>query len=128
MMSGSAYSPWAVSPVKDWTHRIAMKLGWNGEGGDKACFAVLQKASADSIAKFQEPSITLDDRKKYVLFPFGPIVEPYEGAQCFLPTNPKEMLSNAWSKDIPLIIGTCSEEGLLFYRSEYFSFNLVKSM
>lgn len=125
MMSGTAYSPWALSPVKDWTYRISKKLGWNGEGGDKACFAVLQSASAGSIAKAQEPSITLDDRKKYILFPLGPIVEPYEGAQCFLPKDPKDMLSNAWSKDIPLMIGTCSEEGLLLYRSEYLSFQFL---
>lgn len=121
MMSGTAYSPWAVSAVKDWTYRVAKKLGWNGEGGDKACLAVYQKASSDAISKLQEPSLTLDDRKKYILFPFGPVIEPYEGEQCFLPKDPKDMLANAWSKDIPLMIGTCSDEGLLFYRSELFS-------
>lgn len=59
-MSGNVYSPWAVSPIKDWTHRIGRKLGWNGDGGDKACFDILQKSSNDSIVKAQEAIITLE--------------------------------------------------------------------
>lgn len=121
MMSGTAYAPWAVSPVKDWTQRVAKKLGWNGEGGDKACFDVLQRAPHDAIIKVQESTLTLDDRKRYTLFPFGPIVEPYESAQCFLSKESKELATSPWSKDIPTIIGTCSDEGLLFYKSENLS-------
>lgn len=117
MMSGSAYAPWALTPVKDWTQRIAKKLGWNGEGGEKVCLNVLQHASHDAIIKVQESTLTIEDRKRYVLFPFGPVVEPYESAQCFLKTDPKELLGSSWSKDIPVIIGNCSEEGLLFYKS-----------
>lgn len=117
MMSGTAYAPWALSPVKDWTQRIAKKLGWNGEGGDKACLNILQRAPNDAIIKVQESTLELEDRKKYILFPFGPIVEPYESAQCFLKKQPKELAAKAWSKDIPMIVGSCSDEGLLFYKA-----------
>lgn len=117
LMSGNAYSPWAISPVKDWTYRLARKLGWNGDGGDRGCFDVIQRSSHDAIIKVQESTLTLEDRKKYVLFPFGPSVEPYEGAQCFLPKDPKELSVNAWSKNVPMIVGGCSDEGLLFYKS-----------
>lgn len=55
---------------------------------------------------------------QYILFPFGPIVEPYEGAQCFLSDDPKWLTKNAWSKSLPMIVGGCSDEGLLFYNSE----------
>lgn len=58
MMSGTAYAPWALSPVNDWTYRIAKKLGWNGEGGDKACFDVIRGASYDHIIKVQESILT----------------------------------------------------------------------
>lgn len=118
MMSGTSYAPWALSPVKDWTHRLAKKLGWNGEDGDKSCFDVIRRASYDSIVKVQETILSLEDRKRYTLFTFGPVVEPYESTQCFLKQDPKELCSSAWSKDIPMIVGTCSEEGLLFYKSE----------
>lgn len=121
MMSGTCYAPWAISPVKDWPYRIAKKLGWNGEGGEKACLSVLQRASNDAIIKVQESTLTLDDRKKYILFPFGPVIEPYTSAQCFLNKDPKELVDNAWSKNIPIMIGSCSDEGLLFYKSKYSS-------
>lgn len=119
MMSGNAFAPWAVTPVTDWTQRIAKKLGWNGEGGDKACLNVLQHASNDAIIKVQESTLTLEDRKRYTLFPFGPTVEPYETAQCFFSKDPKELAKKPWSKNIPVIIGSCSDEGLLFYKCNY---------
>lgn len=142
VMSGTVYSPWAVSTVNDWPQRLARKLGWNGDGGDKACLAVIQNASSDSITKSQESILTLEvsipngiavrifsmpkiylfilqDRKRYVFFTFGPVIEPYESEQCFLSKDPKLIArNNAWSKNIPMIIGGCSDEGLLFHKSE----------
>lgn len=53
-MSGTVYAPWALTPVKDWTQRLSKKLGWNGDGDDKACLAVILKASPESITKAQE--------------------------------------------------------------------------
>lgn len=116
-MLGTVYAPWAVTPVKDWTQRIAKKLGWNGEGGEKASLNVLQRASSDAIIKAQESLLTLEDRKRHVLFQFGPVVEPYESDHSFLSKDPKELINTAWSKNIPIIIGACSEEGLVLYKS-----------
>lgn len=117
MMSGTVYAPWAVTPINDWTQRIAKKLGWNGEGGDKACLNVLHRAAPDAIIKVQESLLSLEDRKRYVLFPFGPIIEPYETDHSFLSKDPKEIINSAWSKNIPVIIGACSDEGLLLWKS-----------
>lgn len=119
LMSGTAFSPWTISPIKDWSYRIARKLGWNGDGGDKTCLNILQRASHDAIMKVQEATLTLDDRKKNVLFPFGPVIEPYESAQCFLSQDPKKLAPKAWSRNIPMIVGCCSDEGLLFYKSKF---------
>lgn len=64
------------------------------------------------------------DRKRYVFFTFGPVIEPYESEQCFLSKDPKLIArNNAWSKNIPMIIGGCSDEGLLFHKSELKSLN-----
>lgn len=116
MMSGTAYAPWVISPVKDWTQRIARKLGWSGEGGDKACLSVLQRATHQAIIRAQEEILTPEDVREYTYFPFSPVVEPYESTQCFINKEPKELYRSAWSEDIPLIVGTCSEEGLLPYK------------
>lgn len=118
-MSGTATAPWALSPIKDWTYRLARKLGWNGDGGDKACLDVLQLAHSDAIIKAQDALLTTDDRKKHVLFPFGAVIEPFKSAQCFLAKEPKQLMENAWSKNVPMIIGCCSDEGLLFHRCKH---------
>lgn len=117
LMSGTVYAPWAITPIKDWPERLAKKLGWNGEGGEKACLNALQHATPDQLIKVQESSLSLEDRKRYVLFPLGPVVEPYESDQSFLSKDPRELINTAWSKHIPVIIGACSDEGLLLYKS-----------
>lgn len=115
-MSGAAYAPWAVYD-SDKTQRLAKLLGWNGEGGEAACLKVLQQATPNAIVKVQEDILTREDRERLNFIPMGPVIEPYESTQCFLSKDPKELTKTAWSKNVPLIIGSCSSEGLLFYKS-----------
>lgn len=119
-MSGNFFAPWLLLPVSDWPQRIARRLGWNGDGGEKGCLYFLQRSHADTIVKHQMETLTEEDIKSYTFFPFGPTVEPYEAEQCFMSKHPKELLRTSWSKDIPLLVGGCSEEGLLFYKSNSF--------
>lgn len=60
VMSGSVYAPWAVSPITSWGERLARALGWNGEGGEKAIFELLSKASPQAIIKQQDKLLTLE--------------------------------------------------------------------
>lgn len=60
IMSASFYNPWSMSPVKDWTQRLARALGWNGEGGEKACWEVIKHSLPDSIIKAQESLLTVE--------------------------------------------------------------------
>lgn len=117
MISGNFYMPWVISPITNWTQRVAEKLGWNGHGGDGACLNVLQKASHHAIIKAQDSILTWDERSHYTYFPFSPVIEPYQSENSFLCTDPKELIDVAWAKDMPTIIGYCSEEGLLPYKS-----------
>lgn len=52
-MSGTVHAPWALSPMLDLTKQLAKMLGWNGEGDDKACLAVIQNSTTESIIKAQ---------------------------------------------------------------------------
>lgn len=117
MMSGNAYSQWALSSEDDRPQRLARKLGWNGEGGESACLAVLQRASTNAIIKMQEEITTLEDRKRYTSIPFSPVIEPYESEQCFLNQYPKNLINSAWSKHVPVIVGVCSNDGYVFFKS-----------
>lgn len=115
MMSGNLYSQWAMTTV-NWTQRIAEKLGWDGDGGETACLHILQRASADAITNATAASVTAEDREHYIFFPFTPVIEPYETAQCFLNKDPQETIDSSWGKNIPVIIGYCSDEGLMAYK------------
>lgn len=120
MMSGNAYSRWALlsDDDADRPQRLAKKLGWNGEGGESACLTVLQQASPSAIIKMQEEITTLEDRKRYTSIPFSPVIEPYESEQCFLNQYPRNLISSAWSKHVPAIVGVCSNDGYVFFKSK----------
>lgn len=125
LMSGSAYACWAISANEDRPMKLAKKLGWNGEGGDSACLAVLQKASPKAIVKMQEEITTFEDRKRFRFIPFAPCIEPYESEQCFLNKYPTELIEDAWSKHVPVLTGICSNEGLIFYKRNIGSNSVV---
>lgn len=116
-MSGSAYTPWAIASDEKWAEKLAKKLGWNGKGGETACLAVLRKATPKTIVKMQEKLLTFHDREQFKLFPFAPVIEPYESEQCFMNKYPKDLMDGAWSKDVPVLTGICSNEGYIFYKS-----------
>lgn len=59
-MSGNTYTPWAIRSVYDWSYRLGKEFGWDGEGGDKACFDVIKAASADNIILAQDKLLTLE--------------------------------------------------------------------
>lgn len=54
------------------------------------------------------------------MLPFGPSVEKFDSSQCFLQDHPRILNRSSWTKDIPMIIGGCSHEGLLFRKSELY--------
>lgn len=119
VMSGTAFAPWTLSTEggSDLAQRLAKKLGWDGAGGESACLRFLEKAKTSSIIQAQDKLLTIDEYKQIRFIAFSPVLEPYETSQCFLRKLPSETIDTAWSKHIPMIIGTCSNEGLLFYKS-----------
>uniref|UniRef100_A0A336L2V1 Carboxylic ester hydrolase n=1 Tax=Culicoides sonorensis TaxID=179676 RepID=A0A336L2V1_CULSO len=50
-----------------------------------------------------------------LLSPFLPRIEKYDNANRFLPESLKKLSENAWSQDIDVMIGGCSNEGLFYY-------------
>lgn len=115
-MSGSAYAPWAISSDEEWAQKLARKIGWNGEGGESACLAFLQKAPRKAIIKMQAKVTTLEDHKQFQLIPFIPVIEPYQSEQCFLNKYPNDLADAAWSKNVPVLNGLCSNEAFAFYK------------
>nr|AAF26721.1 alpha-esterase 1a [Drosophila buzzatii] len=115
IMSGSSLCDWANEPNHDWPYRLACHLGYVGSDNEKEVFRFLQRASAkDLIGCSALPSLV--ESRDYILFPFGPVIEPYVTASCVISQPPVETLSEAWGNKLPLMIGGASFEGLFSYQ------------
>ncbi|XP_034484525.1 esterase B1-like [Drosophila innubila] len=115
LMSGSSLCAWANEPDHHWSHRFACQLGYSGSDNEKEVFRFLQRASAKEIACCNN-ILSQEEKRDYILFPFGPVVEPYVSDSCVISKPPLETLSTAWGNEIPVIIGGTSFEGLFSYQ------------
>lgn len=114
-MSGTVLSPWAQTPQRNWPYRLAVAAGYTGEDNEKEVFEFLKNAKGSDIIKANEDLCTDEEKRERIGFSFGPVIEPYITEHCVVPTKPIEMMRNAWSNSIPMIIGGVSNEGLLLY-------------
>jgi cholinesterase len=116
-MSGCALNYWSVVPNNSFAERLATAIGWDGDGGERAALRFLKSASLEKLVMAQEGLLTSEERlQSRILFPFGPVIEPYVGKDCFIPKNPLLMCREAWSRKMNILIGGTSEEGLFGYK------------
>jgi cholinesterase len=118
VMSGCALNYWSVVPTKSKiSERLAANLGWDGDGGERAALRFLRNAPLDAMAEAQMDLLTQQERfESRMLFPFGPVIEPYAGKDCFIPKHPLLMCREAWSHKMDIMIGGTSDEGLFGYK------------
>lgn len=93
--------------------RLAAFVGWNKTGGLASAVDVLSTTNSSIIvrAQFQPDFLLADDRSKGIRFPYGPVIEnKYSG---FMTTNPRLRARNSWSKHIPIVLSSASDEALL---------------
>lgn len=113
MESGSSLTPWALTPPGDFNERIAKKLGWSDADGQDALMATLMEVDAAVLTNSLDVCTPAEDLSGTFLG-FGPVVEPYDNGNCFLPSAPTELVKTAWSNRIPPLFGGNSEEGYAF--------------
>ncbi|XP_055628008.1 esterase B1-like [Toxorhynchites rutilus septentrionalis] len=114
IMSGSVLSHWSIVPRHKFSERLAKALGWDGHGGERGALDVLITAKAEDIAMKQATIFTDEEIANRILFPFGPVIEPYAKANCLIPVDPLQMCRGAWGNNINILIGGTSDEGLFF--------------
>jgi cholinesterase len=114
-MSGCVLNHWSVTPRRKFAERLASKIGWNNEGGEKSALEFLIQAPLDEMIMAQEDLLTPEELRDRISFPFGPTVEPYEGKNCFISKSPLELCRSAWSANMDVIISGTSDEGLMSY-------------
>lgn len=119
VMSGSALAQWAVTPRRNWGFRMAQLLGYNGANNDLDVLHFLQTQKAYDVMKAGEKLLTVEERKSRIPFAFGPVIEPFIMEDSVITKAPIEMMKEAWSNEIPLMIGGVSFEGLLLSVGEF---------
>lgn len=121
LMSGTAFCFWGVMPPNHLSLDLAKAVGWDGIGGEKEAHAHLLTVDAETLTKASTTLLTQDHYNQGFIFSFGPMIETYDSDSCFMCEHPVTKLSkNAWSKDIDIIIGHTSNEGLMDAKSDAF--------
>ncbi|XP_063709088.1 uncharacterized protein LOC134837636 [Culicoides brevitarsis] len=113
LMSGTTFCDWGVMAPNHLGFYLANATGWNGNGGEKGAYAHLLTVDPEVLTKASTSILTDEHRKQGLIFPFGPMVENYDTEMSFLREHPVKLLRNAWSKDIDIVIGCTSLEGLM---------------
>ncbi|KAG5667651.1 hypothetical protein PVAND_015625 [Polypedilum vanderplanki] len=114
-MSGTSLNMnWAHHPRRNYAERIARLCGYEGDGSDKSILEFLENADFEKIVEASENILTDEEKfQEHVVFANGPVVEPYITDHTFIHKSPILMAREAWSKDIDVIFGGTSNEGLL---------------
>lgn len=115
LMSGSAFcKPWSLIPRLDWSLRLAKHLGYGGVAKEKDVLEFLEKPDGAAIVQAAKKVLTFEEEiGLHILYAFGPVKEPFVSKNCFIPKDPILMAREAWSKDVNLMVGATSNEGIL---------------
>jgi cholinesterase len=115
IMSGCVLNRWSSAPRLGWAYRLASKLGFKGDDKNEIeILKFLQNLPGEEIVKGQRQELRKPEEMRKVDYPFSPCIEPYLSKNTFISQRPIELIKDAWSNSIPVIVGGTSFEGLMF--------------
>jgi cholinesterase len=112
IMSGCVMNHWTITPQRDWAFRLARKIGYEGSEDEKEILDYLQGADPVKIIEFQKTLLNRDEMGN-IAFSFAPHVESFITKDSIITSDPINLLKDAWSNDIDIMIGGTSDEGLM---------------
>lgn len=112
-MSGTLHNYWSNTPPADFAYRLAKAHGYEGENIDRLVLEHLRGVAPHQLVNHS--LLTAEDRRNGLIYAFGPTVEPYIMPDCVAPKRQLEMASEAWSNELPVMMGGVSFEGLFMY-------------
>lgn len=115
LMSGCIYNNWALAPDKNWAQRLGAKLGLETDD-EAALLAFLQKVEPEQLVLAQEKLLTEEEKLDQTMAATIPMVESYASEQGFIVGDPLKAAKKAWGNEIDILIGGCSNEGLLWFK------------
>lgn len=115
IMSGCVLNQWCLSERSNWAYRLAAKLGYSGDKADeRAILEFLQSLDGKRIVEGQMQQLTRPEEARKTPYPFAPCIEPFESEFVFNDTSPIDLLEQAWSNGIDVMVGGTSFEGLMY--------------
>lgn len=117
MQSGSAFSPFSIQTnVKMRAEEVAKNLNIEFNSTE-SLVEQLRKVELGAILNAQRGLFNMEKPLGLRAFDFSPSVEPEDSIEeRFLTDDPLKLMMNRSFQDIPMIIGTTSNEGLLMVR------------
>lgn len=115
LQSGSALCNWVNTPPRDWGYKLACIIGYKGDNNEKEIYKFLSQQNGRNIPCRDTILLNKQERFQNFLFAFTPVVEPYDSEHCITTKPFKDLMANAWSNEIPVIIGGTSFENLFHY-------------
>jgi carboxylesterase 1 len=114
LMSGSPVGHECDVIQLDWTKRLAEKLGYDGDlDNDKDVLDFLNKADVLKMSEIGGNLATEEEKQKLgVELVFAPHKELYKTDSSFLLDSPVDLMKNAWSNEIDIMIGGTQDEGI----------------
>ncbi|XP_030558835.1 esterase B1 [Drosophila novamexicana] len=114
IMSGAMTCPWVQVPNTDSLFcRLANIKGYRGVMLESPILEFLRSLPAEELVQHE-----LFGPREYIfghLYPFVPTLEYQSGVEGLLKRPFLQMMRDAWSKEVPLLMGGTSFEGLVMY-------------
>lgn len=106
MMSGNIFTENCFEADQKFAGQLARKIGYEGSGNEKEILEFLQKVDPVKIVESQDVLEKCDGHTPS----FVPHIESYTTDETFISSRPFELLKNAWSNDIDVLIGGVANE------------------
>ncbi|XP_058123060.1 esterase B1-like [Anopheles ziemanni] len=114
--SGTAYNEWLWQrEPAERARRLAKLLGTAEDSTDVEKLATLMQASAEKMTAIQSQVMTELEQTTLIRFPFTPVVEQPDSEDAILTVHPVDAAKASFTREIPLILGTTSAEGLVLW-------------
>ena len=94
---------------------LAEHAGCNSTESNSLILSCLQRADESVIASIMRNKFLLSDPENYIPNPFVPVLDSYaRKSHRIFNKEPLDMIANYDFNDVPLIIGTNTDEGVAF--------------
>uniref|UniRef100_A0A182WIA4 Carboxylesterase type B domain-containing protein n=1 Tax=Anopheles minimus TaxID=112268 RepID=A0A182WIA4_9DIPT len=113
--SGTAFNEWVWQRDSDERARKLARLLGARDDSDEAVLDTLMNASAEQMTAMQNQSMNDRDQTMLVRFPFTPVIERADSADAIITEHPSRAIEKVFRKEIPLMLGSTNDEGLILW-------------